>query len=129
MYIIDIDSLLIVASAITERESIMLTVNFEISENCPVQVSVIAAHCPNGFQALGTPTHPVEGQTSQIPYRARGLLPHHAEHLARLLFAIDGQESIACLDATGHGFFIYGATGEIRPDWNGLPFNPDFFAA
>ena len=108
----------------------MLTVNFEISENCPVQVSVIAAHCPHGFQALSTPTHPVEGQTSQIPYRARGLHTHHAEALARLLYAIDGQESIACLNtATGEGYFIYGETGEIRPDWNGLPFNPEFFSA
>lgn len=129
MYIIDIDSLLIVASAITERESIMLTVNFEIGADCPVRVSVIAAHCPHGFQALGTAPHPVEGQAQQIPYRARGLAPHHAEALARLLYAIDGQESIACQDSTGHGFFIYGATGEIRPDWNGLPFNPEFFTA
>lgn len=107
----------------------MLTVNFEISAACPVQVSVIAAHCPNGFQALSTPTHPVEGQTSQIPYRARGLWLANAEHLARLLYAIDGQESIACLSSTGHGFFIYGETGEIRPDWNGVPFNAEFFSA
>ena len=107
----------------------MLTVNFEISETCPVQVSVIAAHCPNGFQALDSKAHPVEGQAQQVPYRARGLWYANAEHLARLLYAIDGQESIACQDATGHGFFIYGATGEIRPDWNGLPFDPEFFTA
>ena len=107
----------------------MLTVNFEIRAACPAQVSVIAAHCPHGFQALDSKAHPVEGQAQQVPYRARGLQIHHAEALARLLYAIDGQESIACLDATGNGFFIYGETGEIRPDWNGLPFNPEFFSA
>ena len=108
----------------------MLTVNFEIPAACPLQVSVIGAHCPNGFQSLETPTHAIEGQARQIPYRARGLQPHHAQALARLLYAIDGQESIAVLDtATGEGFFIYGATGESRPDWNGLTFSHEYFTA
>lgn len=108
----------------------MLTVNFEISAHCPVQVSVIGAHCPNGFQALGTPAHPIDGQAPQIPYRARGLQAHHAQALARLLYAIDGQESIAVLNtATGEGFFIYGETGASHPDWNGLPFSLEYFTA
>lgn len=108
----------------------MITVNFEVSENCPVKISVLGAHCPQGFQALSTPTHPIDGQPNQSPYRARGLQSHHAEALAHLLHAIDGQESISCLNtATGEGFFIYGETGEARPDWNGVPFNPEFFTA
>ena len=108
----------------------MFTVNFEVGANCPVQVSVLGAHCPQGFQALETPPHPIDGQAAQIPYRARGLQAHHAQALARLLYAIDGQEAISCLDTvTGKGFFIYGETGESRPDWNGLPFNAEFFSA